>query len=1106
MSIFSRIRPKGSAADDTTPAFPNGIKVWYDPGVADVDIVFIHGVTGDRERTWTHEAAVEPWPKAILPEHLPTARILTFGYDAYIIRRSTAVVNQLMDHSRDFLNVLTSLRHRTRASDRALIFVAHSLGGPVCKDAILQSRNNPDSHLRAVFESIVAIAFLGTPHGGSDLASWARIPAKALGVLKSTNTDLLSVLQTSSEVLHRVQHDFLSMTRDLASHGRSLKMTCFWEAKPMPLAGTIVERRSATLPGYNAVSIHANHRDMARFLAADDPGFVSLLKELRRWLADIQSSELDLTADLRARELEGKRLEQTKIECLKSLTFDEIGSRKLNIDRPNLQTCEWIFHDRRYQNWVTLGGGRDSHNLLWIKGKPGSGKSTLMKRILQEHENQPPSANTVCLNFFFNARGAQLEKSTLGLYRTLLFQLLQKSKATMAQFLPHFLEKEEQHLGEKVTWHLSEISNFFHSAISELLAARLYIFIDAMDECEEYEVRKMVRDFENSLVAAMSHGSTVKICLSSRHYPHISLRLVPGLEILVEHHNASDIRHYVSQELTLGENDLRLELCEGISKKSDGIFFWVLFMVRRLLKASDQGFTSVQMKNLLQSVPPTLQGLFEATLMSMEPERLCSFTAMAPWIICAFRPLKLYELWVALAFTADKQPLSLVGPKAGSKFDEQQFSKFVIDVSGGLFECISINKEIVVQVIHESFREFLLRPTRAAELMRIPPGTSFQRHAHERIMAASRGYFNVKEIRRALPRPDRDGNIAVEKLTAMLCKPLAVPFALLASHGVSYFHEYVFLHLKEIVDYPCVDARDSMASLCRTGKTILEGWLVVLYYIVLQTGALSPPQCEALDLLVQAPSMVGLSMSEVECVGRRANNLVIFVNKAMKDGFVLTDTSMYGFGNNGFAHDGNINVRAGSLLYLRMFGHGMFTEQMTDQLGAVNMFDKWNGDWKVYEQSLEMSRIVGICHSSGLHLGLAFCMMAEQTPQLTEVRECWKRRQFPSCTTTLFDWQIVEKLSFFPQAKFCVVEDILTTSLQPGVGSECSSVLLEIQPPRKITFDENVENGAFISGADDPPLLRILATREDWEIKHYSLWKCSSDTIEDKQHTPRDLI
>jgi hypothetical protein len=100
-----------SAAPEDDAVFPQGIEVLSDPQHAIVDIVFVHGLTGDRRRTWTHPDTLMFWPKDLLSTHVPKARILTFGYDAYIIRRQGQVsTNRLADHSLDLLNALASSR------------------------------------------------------------------------------------------------------------------------------------------------------------------------------------------------------------------------------------------------------------------------------------------------------------------------------------------------------------------------------------------------------------------------------------------------------------------------------------------------------------------------------------------------------------------------------------------------------------------------------------------------------------------------------------------------------------------------------------------------------------------------------------------------------------------------------------------------------------------------------------------------------------------------------------------------------------------------------------------------------------------------------------
>jgi hypothetical protein len=224
--------------------------------------------------------------ETLLPPKLKTARILTYGYDAYVVRRSVASSNRLIDHARNLLNDLTTDRAAYHASIRPIIFVAHSLGGLVCKQAILFSRDSPDAHLQGIFNHTIGIAFMGTPHRGSWMSDWAGIPTLALGLVKSVNKSLLEILQTDNQTLELIQANFLSMMRKRQKAGQPPEVTCFFEELPLPLIGrTVVSKESATLAGYNSITIHADHRGMVRFSSAEENGFKRLLGELVRWVS-----------------------------------------------------------------------------------------------------------------------------------------------------------------------------------------------------------------------------------------------------------------------------------------------------------------------------------------------------------------------------------------------------------------------------------------------------------------------------------------------------------------------------------------------------------------------------------------------------------------------------------------------------------------------------------------------------------------------------------------------------------------------------------------------------------------------------------------------------
>lgn len=268
-------------------SFPAGVKVLHECPDAIVDVCFVHGLSGNRDSTWTARDQTNPWPATILPPELSGARILTYGYDAYVVRKSVAGSNRLIDHATNLLHDLTGTRYGS-SSSRAIIFVAHSLGGLVCKKALLSSRNNPEAHLRNIFDCTKGIIFMGTPHRGSWMADWSKIPAQALGLVKSTNKSLLKILETDDQLLEAVQVDFWSMVRELREGGRRIEVTCFFEELPLDVVGKVVSKESATLEGYSSISIHGNHGDMVKFNSANDNGFRRLCGELIRWASDVR--------------------------------------------------------------------------------------------------------------------------------------------------------------------------------------------------------------------------------------------------------------------------------------------------------------------------------------------------------------------------------------------------------------------------------------------------------------------------------------------------------------------------------------------------------------------------------------------------------------------------------------------------------------------------------------------------------------------------------------------------------------------------------------------------------------------------------------------------
>jgi len=113
-------------------------------------IVLVHGLTGNRQNTWTHNDGVF-WPQDLLPKDLPTARIMTFGYDADVVGIvKTAGSNTLRDHGKSLANDVAMRRARSNSIMRPVIFVAHSLGGLVVEQ-VREERSSGEMHTKNVF-------------------------------------------------------------------------------------------------------------------------------------------------------------------------------------------------------------------------------------------------------------------------------------------------------------------------------------------------------------------------------------------------------------------------------------------------------------------------------------------------------------------------------------------------------------------------------------------------------------------------------------------------------------------------------------------------------------------------------------------------------------------------------------------------------------------------------------------------------------------------------------------------------------------------------------------------------------------------------------------
>ncbi|KFZ25366.1 hypothetical protein V502_00151 [Pseudogymnoascus sp. VKM F-4520 (FW-2644)] len=487
---------------------------------ARVDIIFLHGLTGHREKTWTATGEDEPWPKSLLPKDLLTARIITYGYDADVVNLTrVAGHNTVREHATNLINDLAALRRD--AVGRPIIFVAHSLGGLVCQDALLVCNNPNEEAQRDILSSTCGIAFLGTPHAGSDLQTFATAVANIVSLVKTPNNKLLQVLGRNSEILANIKNDFLTMVqRRLGDRQGSLKpiaLHAFIEERPVDFIGRrIVEPNSAKIPGYNSDTIPGNHMEMTKFKSASDLGYTRVLDRLKVWIGDDGTVLLNQFSiafkyanDLR---LKFETL-WPDVELAKS---EPPVSAKQLCESSNVEpSLKWFMDSVEYRAWQN-----NSAN-LWLHGEHGEGKTVIMSYVLRSlysYQNYTDKEEIVSIFCSCN-------DSEDGVVASIAIQLLQnryRAKSPSSKFPIPMFQPGYGHL---------DFNRHLWTVLTALITAnpKTILIIDGIDklnypvrssflngfcklqeELETTEIRVLISSVKNDGIQnALSHYSTI---------------------------------------------------------------------------------------------------------------------------------------------------------------------------------------------------------------------------------------------------------------------------------------------------------------------------------------------------------------------------------------------------------------------------------------------------------------------------------------------------------------------------------------------------------------------------------------------------------------------
>ncbi|KAF3805618.1 hypothetical protein GCG54_00005657 [Colletotrichum gloeosporioides] len=487
-------------------------------------------------------------------------------------------------------------------------------------------------------------------------------------------------------------------------------------------------------------------------------------------------------------------------ECLQSLQFPNMHRRRDQIETALRKTNKWLWNHDDYRKWEQEGG------LLWISGKPGSGKSVLAKSIQHRFRHKSNTDWSFC-SWFYTSRDLEIGVRHSFMLRAIMYQILFMNKDAFLAIRPHYRDQQSHSRGQIELWSQAVLQKALVGLSRDTCMRPTIIVIDGFDESDsEPSCRAAVLDMFHELY---HRPGRTRIILLSRHLPEIEKQSQGFFKILMEGCNERDIndviRHGINElssawgrRLTstqppktsaMGEpqtevSDPTLRKIESyLRNNSSGVILWVRLVFREIETDFKRrtGFTEEELWRAIESLPLELESLYAHSLRrlskSMSPEEEATAKEIFAWIVVSpnIEALQLPQLREAMALSKfipgedystkllqDRKTLLMQTPNG--ELDWNHFRNIVYEHCGPLVEFVPLISQspyeedsrlvqsssdissMTAQLIHQTVDVFLRDPSRS--------GSWFidQQEVERKIANISHGYLGIGKSSRPTPK------------------------------------------------------------------------------------------------------------------------------------------------------------------------------------------------------------------------------------------------------------------------------------------------------------------------------------------------------------------
>ncbi|KAK5121706.1 hypothetical protein LTR85_004581 [Meristemomyces frigidus] len=225
-----------------------------------------------------------------------------------------------------------------------------------------------------------------------------------------------------------------------------------------------------------------------------------------------------------------------------------------------------------------------------------------------DHLNQWAGARPLhTVSFFFWRTGTPIQKSVLGLLRSLLYQILHD----VPDLVDNLITQHALTVGRIPAWTDRKLGTILKEALFAAHDRRFCFFIDGLDEYEgDYTVLL-------GIISNISALDNVKCCISSRPEVQFSTAFADTARLKMEDLNGPDIEMFVDSKLArhgLQKLNIRWKIYRG----AEGVFLWAVLAVMSVVRGVECGDDESVLEQRLDELPSELESLFQHMLSGVE--------------------------------------------------------------------------------------------------------------------------------------------------------------------------------------------------------------------------------------------------------------------------------------------------------------------------------------------------------------------------------------------------------------------------------------------------------------------------------------------------------